>query len=105
MKRLRWADEELRPSSDMTPLIRASEGLQPSRTTRCSAHTTIPSDSRCAVLAFALGLYDSPCHDNGRADGSLVFRSSPETRATPLTPPEQKADLGAPASRVAFAVT
>src|SRR6266851_8524407 len=30
----------LPPSLDMAPLIRAPEGLQPSRTTRCSAHTT-----------------------------------------------------------------
>src|SRR6266699_23774 len=29
----------LPPSLDMAPLIRAPEGLQPSRTTRCSAHT------------------------------------------------------------------
>jgi hypothetical protein len=33
------ADDALPPSLDMTPLIRAPEGLQPSRTTRCSAHT------------------------------------------------------------------
>jgi len=30
---------------DMTPLIRAPEGLQPSRTTRCSAHTMPRCDS------------------------------------------------------------
>src|SRR5437660_12552595 len=30
----------LPPSLDMAPLIRAPEGLQPSRTTRCSAHPT-----------------------------------------------------------------
>src|SRR6266705_4591060 len=34
----------LPPSLDMAPLIRAPEGLQPSRTTRCSAHTTSESD-------------------------------------------------------------
>src|SRR5215467_9027931 len=34
------ASEELPPLSDMTLLIRASEGLEPSRTTCCSARTT-----------------------------------------------------------------
>src|SRR5215831_17306235 len=38
------ADEALPPSSDMAPLIRAPEGLQPSRATRCSARTMPPSD-------------------------------------------------------------
>src|SRR6266700_3190935 len=34
----------LPPSLDMAPLIRAPEGLQPSRTTRCSAHAIARSD-------------------------------------------------------------
>src|SRR5215467_14739974 len=34
------ASEELPPLSDMTLLIRAPEGLEPSRTTCCSARTT-----------------------------------------------------------------
>src|ERR1700756_3476609 len=38
------ADDALPPSLDMTPLIRAPEGLQPSRTTRCSAHTMPDAD-------------------------------------------------------------
>ena len=49
--------------------------------------TTIPSDARCARLAFAVGLYESRCPDPGGADGPLVFRSSPCTRAAPPTPP------------------
>jgi hypothetical protein len=38
------ASEALPPPSDTIPLIRASEGLKPSRTTRCSAHTVRHSD-------------------------------------------------------------
>src|SRR5206468_12854993 len=38
------AREALPPRSDMALLIRAPEGLQPSRSTRCSAHTTRQSD-------------------------------------------------------------
>src|SRR5437867_9245941 len=49
--------------------------------------TTVPSDSRCAALAFADGLYEPRCPDSGRADGSLVFRSAPCPRAAPPTPP------------------
>ena len=70
------------------------------------AGTTIPSDSRCAALAFAFGLYGPPRRDHGRADGSLLFRTAPCTRAAPPTPP------GPPAlapvlvrDGVAFAVT
>src|SRR5450631_3804300 len=40
------AREALPPRSDMALLIRAPEGLQPSGTTRCSAHTMGLSDSR-----------------------------------------------------------
>src|SRR6185436_10954465 len=36
--------------------------------------TMVPSDCRCAVFDFALGLYEPPCRDVGCADGSLVFR-------------------------------
>jgi hypothetical protein len=38
------ADDALPPSLDMTPLIRAPEGLKPSRTTRCSARTMASAD-------------------------------------------------------------
>src|SRR5688572_5680358 len=71
------------------------------------AGTTVPSDSRCAAPDFAFGLYGPPCRDHGRADGSLLFRSNPCSRAAPRTP-EGPAALSAPvlcAADVAFAVT
>src|SRR3989442_68070 len=34
--------------------------------------TTVPSDSRCAALVFAGGLYEPRCPDSGRADGPLT---------------------------------
>ncbi len=69
------------------------------------ATTTIPSDSRCAALAFALGLYEPPCRDCGCADGPLVFRTAPCTRAAPTTPPRTEARSETNAPVVAFAVT
>ena len=36
------ADEALPPSLDTSPLIRAAEGLEPSGSKRCPAHTTGP---------------------------------------------------------------
>ena len=67
--------------------------------------TTIPSDSRCTALDFAFGLYEPPRPDKGCTDGSLVFRTSPCTRAAPHTPPQSIAGFGAPTIDVAFAVT
>src|SRR5262245_55857031 len=69
--------------------------------------TTIPSDSRCAAPAFAVGLYGSLCRNDGRADGSLLFRSDPCSRAAPRTP-EGPAALSDPdfcVPDVAFAAT
>src|SRR5687768_16024142 len=68
--------------------------------------TTTPSDARCAALAFAVGLYEPRGPDPGCADGPLVFRSSPCTRAAPRTPPRPAAR--APdwcAADMAFAAT
>jgi hypothetical protein len=62
------ASEALPPLSDMAPLIRAPEGLQPSGTTRCPAHTMPAADSCTAI--------SNPC--------KLL---SPESR-TPGRPPE-----------------
>jgi hypothetical protein len=45
------AGEALPPPLDMAPLIRAPEGLQPSRSVRCPAHTMSRSDSRPQPLA------------------------------------------------------
>src|SRR3990170_5672010 len=53
--------------------------------------TTVPSDSRCATLAFAVGLYEPRCPDPGCADGPLVLRSSPCPRAALRTPPSSRA--------------
>src|SRR5213592_4478913 len=68
--------------------------------------TMVPSDSRCAALAFADGLYEPRRPDSGRADGPLVFRSAPCPRAAPCTPPRPAAraspDWGA--ADVAFTV-
>jgi hypothetical protein len=61
------ASEALPPLSDMAPLIRAPEGLQPSGTTRCPAHTMPAADSRTpgrppevSTTAFATRLPDLP---------------------------------------------
>src|SRR6266853_2335242 len=64
--------------------------------------TSIPSDSRCTALDFAFGLYEPPCPDTGCADGSLVFHTSPDTRAAPPTPPEPNTGFGTPVLDVAF---
>jgi hypothetical protein len=53
--------------------------------------TTVPSDSRCAALDFAGGLYEPRCPDLGCADGPLVFRSTPCPRAALRTPPSSRA--------------
>jgi len=67
--------------------------------------TTIPSDSRCAALAFTFGLYEPPRRDDGGADGPLVFRIAPWSRAAPPTPPRPRTRSGSSARDVAFAVT
>jgi hypothetical protein len=69
--------------------------------------TTVPSDSRCATLAFVDDLYETRGPDLGCADGSLVFRSAPCPRAALHTPPSFPAraspDWGA--GNVVFAAT
>src|SRR5580704_535687 len=69
--------------------------------------TTVPSDSRCAALGFADGLYEPRCPDPGCADGPLVFRSTPCPRAALHTPPSPGAgtspDWSAPG--IVFAAT
>jgi len=62
-----------------------------------------PSDFRCAMPPLALGLLASPSHDDGCADGSLVFRDDPCTRAAPRTPPRSTPCSGARVVDVAFA--
>jgi len=65
----------------------------------------VPSDFRCAVLDFALGLYEAPVRDGGCADGSLAFHADPCTRAATRTPPRPSVWLKSPTVGVAFAVT
>ena len=69
--------------------------------------TTVPSDSHRAVPDFTIGLYGPPRRDHGRADGSLLFRPDPCSRAAPRTP-EGPPALSPPdlsAVDMAFAVT
>src|SRR5438132_12317596 len=96
------------PSRLPPPSARLPQGPFPPATLFVVAidGTTIPSDSRCAALDFALGLYEAPCRDDGDADGSLVFRTAPCTRAapsTPVGPSTRSPDTGA--EDVAFVVT
>jgi len=65
----------------------------------------VPSDFRCAVLAFVLDLYEAPGRDGGCADGSLVFRGDPCTRAATRTPPRPPARWRSRSGGIAFAVT
>jgi len=61
-----------------------------------------PSDFRCAMTALAFGLLPSPRPDASCADGSLVFRDEPCTRAAPHTPPRSSPRSGARVETVAF---
>jgi hypothetical protein len=54
---------------------------------------------------LAFGLFRSPDRDDGGADGSPVFRSSPWTRAAPPTPGEPIEHPDSRSTDVAFAVT
>ena len=54
------AREALPPRLDMAPLIQAPEGLEPSRTMRCSAHTIGLSDSRHGPLAVIYSRWRLP---------------------------------------------
>src|SRR3990172_5133836 len=97
------------PSHDPSVRARPKQGPFPPATLFVVAidSTTTPSDSRCAGLDFAFGLYETPCRDGGPADGPLSFRTSPWTRAAPRTPggPDARSTPDSCASDVAFAVT
>jgi hypothetical protein len=55
---------------DTALLIRAPEGLEPSRSTRCSAHTTGPSDSLPAPRDFSRpALYARSLPDKAAGEG------------------------------------
>src|ERR1700731_4597394 len=101
----------LRPPGSLGPLSAAIPSRLPAPTTPppqgpfppatlfavAISGTTIPSDSRCARPDFAFGLYGRACRDDGCADGPLVFRALPCTRAAPPPPPGPPAGSGPPA--------
>jgi hypothetical protein len=72
------ASEALPPLLDMALLIRAPEGLQPSRTTRCSAHTTELSDF---LESFVIGVRLSASRCGPRAHRPRPTPGSPGSRA------------------------
>jgi hypothetical protein len=74
----------------MTPLIRAPEGLQPSRTTRCSAHTTPAADfcDAVGVNRFTLS-HDSVTHHRPPEVSSTAFDAQP-----PDLPPAVLMEMG-----------
>ncbi|MGF6960930.1 hypothetical protein QFZ97_006886 [Paraburkholderia youngii] len=74
------ASEALPPLSDMAPLIRAPEGLQPSGTTRCPAHTMAESDfSRPFIIGY--GSSPSRCGPVHPATGQTGDLPVPEQGA------------------------
>src|SRR5438477_10586291 len=66
------------PSRLPPPSARLPQGPFPPSTLFVVAisGTTIPSDSRCAALDLALGLYEAPRRDDDHADGSPVARTA-----------------------------
>jgi len=72
------ADDALPPSLDIAPLIRVPEGLQPSRTTRCSAHNTPPADS-CRSVRTDHSILSFDFETNGRSPevSSYAFSAQP----------------------------
>ena len=65
-------------SSGKAPLIRVPEGLQPSRTTRCSAHNTPPADS-CRSVRTDHSILSFDFETNGRSPevSSYAFSAQP----------------------------
>jgi hypothetical protein len=84
------ADDALPPSLDMTPLIRAPEGLQPSRITRCSAHTMPSADSRCTVRMD----HSILSHGSATCGGSPEVSSTAFHAQPPDLPPVLLVDTG-----------
>ena len=72
------AREALPPRSDMALLIRAPEGLQPSRSTRCSAHTT-PAADFCRPVRTDHSILSPVSRTSGRSPevSSTTFRTQP----------------------------
>ena len=80
------ADDALPPSLDMTPLIRAPDGLQPSRTTRCSAHTTPAADYCCRVRVnlFILSHESVTCSSSPEISSTAFHAQPPNLRFASL---------------------
>ena len=66
---------------------RRGPSLLPRSAARRSSVLWPPLTPAAPLLDFAMGLYEPRCPDQNCADGSLVFRSAPCTRAAPPTPP------------------
>ena len=80
------ADDALPPSLDIAPLIRVPEGLQPSRTTRCSAHTT-PSADFCHRVRDDFSSLSLECETGSRSPevSSTAFDAQPlDLHSVPL---------------------
>ena len=82
------ADDALPPSLDMAPLIRVPEGLQPSRTTRCSAHTTPAADFCCRISVN----YSTLSHESETCNRSPAISSTAFDTRPPDLPPASLMD-------------
>ncbi len=82
------ADDALPPSLDIAPLIRVPEGLQPSRTTRCSAHTTPAADFCCRISVN----YSTLSHESETCSRSPVISSTAFDMRPPDLPPASLMD-------------
>jgi hypothetical protein len=92
------ASEVLPPLLDIAPLIRAPEGLEPSRTTRCSARTTGPS----ATLSPST---DFPVLPVIRLSAPWISPWDEEGFSSCLTCPCHRAVANAPPERPAASVS
>jgi hypothetical protein len=82
------ADDALPPSLDIAPLIRVPEGLQPSRTTRCSAHTTPSADFCCRIRVN----YSTLSHESETCSRSPAISSTAFDTRPPDLPPASLMD-------------
>ena len=86
------ADEALPPSLDTPPLIRAAEGLEPSGSKRCPAHTTGPSATLSPSAHFpgfaGYRTYLAPTISRRGEEGFSSCLACPCHRAVASTPPK-----------------
>jgi hypothetical protein len=83
------ADDALPPSLDIALLIRVPEGLQPSRTMRCSAHTTPAADFCCRISVN----YSTLSHESETCNRSPVISSPAFDTRPPDLPPASLMDM------------